>query len=54
MSKKHYIALAAEIAKETNEAKREFAAQVIVIVAKKDNAAFDAPRFRKACNLHQV
>lgn len=51
MSKKHFIALAKEIAKETDEAKRRFACEVIVKVASADNANFDPKRFRNACGL---
>jgi len=51
MTKKHFIALAAEIAKEQDEAKRRFACEVIVTVASKDNANFDPNCFRNACKL---
>ena len=51
MTKKHFIALAAEIAKEKDEAKRRFACEVIVTVASADNTLFDATRFRAACKI---
>jgi hypothetical protein len=51
MSKKHFIALAKEIAAEPDEAKRRFACETIVKVAEQDNASFDANRFRHACGL---
>lgn len=51
MSKKHFIALAKEIAAEADEAKRKFACEIIIKVACADNANFDPNRFRNACNL---
>jgi len=51
MSKKHFIALAKEIAAEADEAKRRFACEVIIKVASQDNALFDPNRFRNACKL---
>lgn len=51
MSKKHFIALAKEIAAEQDEAKRRFACEVVIKVATQDNANFDPNRFRHACNL---
>lgn len=51
MSKKHFVALAKEIAAEPDEAKRRFACEVIVKVAAQDNPKFDSERFRQACNV---
>lgn len=53
MSKKHFIALAKEIANMDMHDKRakELAADIIVKVATSDNPRFDAERFYKACGL---
>lgn len=51
MSKKHFIALAKEIAAEKDEAKRQFACEVIIKVATQDNPNFDPTRFRAACKI---
>lgn len=60
MTKKHFIALAAEIAdyvrfsNDTPERTKEyatFAARVICSVAKADNPRFDRDRFMRACGL---
>ena len=52
MTKKHFIALAREIAQSNNgiEAKM-FAAMVVVRVAQLDNPRFDRARFLTACGL---
>jgi hypothetical protein len=51
MTKKHYIALAREIAAEPDEAKRRFACEVIVKVASQDNPNFNPNTFRHACKV---
>lgn len=51
MTKKHFIALAAEIAKISNLNERKAAARVVVSVARDDNARFDTNRFLEACCL---
>lgn len=50
MSKKHFQALAAEIAKIEDLKARVSAAMAVGAVALKDNARFDYPRFLAACN----
>lgn len=54
MSKKHFIAIAAEIKNLVNAGCRkeaEAAAIIFAIVAQKDNPRFDVERFRDACGL---
>lgn len=54
MSKKHFIALAAEIKNLVNAGCRkeaEAAAMVVAIVAQQDNPRFDLNRFKTACGL---
>lgn len=49
MSRKHFIALAAQIFTIENLQSRADAARAVAIVAKQDNANFDEFRFYKAC-----
>lgn len=52
MTKKHFEALAREIAASNNSAEMKmFAAMVVIRVAQNDNPRFDRERFMKACGL---
>lgn len=51
MTKKHFIALAAAIAAEPDEAKRKFACEVIIKVASEANFNFVPNIFRHACKV---
>jgi len=52
MTKKHFIALAREIAFSNNSPEaKTFAAMVIIRVAQGDNPRFDRARFLEACGL---
>ncbi|MDQ5980515.1 MAG: hypothetical protein QG602_3492 [Verrucomicrobiota bacterium] len=50
MTKQHFIALAAEIAKLTPESRGD-AATAVAVVAQKFNPNFDVVRFFKACGV---
>lgn len=52
MTKKHFIALAREIAQSSRTTEdRLFAAMVVIRVAEADNPRFDRARFLTACGL---
>jgi hypothetical protein len=51
MTKKHFIALAAEIAKIGDYAARALAANAVATVAVRDNPRFDRARFLKAAGV---
>ena len=50
MSKKHFVALAAEIAAIQPTEARQLAAEAVARVAARFNPAFDLDRFMSACN----
>ncbi len=51
MSKKHFIALAAEIARIVDPAARRAAAEAVAAVARRENDRYDAGRFYAACGV---
>jgi hypothetical protein len=51
MTKKHFVALASEIARLEDKAERYACFQVIARVAEQFNPSFDRVRFLRACGL---
>ena len=51
MTRKHFKAIAAMLAKIENMAERKRQAEDFAVIAKKSNPRFDASRFYAACGL---
>jgi len=53
MSRKHFIAIAAEIATIQDDTARRVAALAMCAVCKAQNSRFDRARFLRACNVSE-